>query len=285
MNGFFNVYKTCDMTSSDVVVKLRGILRSRTGVRYKVGHLGTLDPMAEGVLPIAVGSATKLFNYMLDKVKVYRATFVWGVGTDTLDASGQVVAEGEKVDDEARVYLAAKLTEGTYAQMPPQYSAKSVGGVRAYDLARKGIEVALEPKVVSIHYIDLIEHEGNAFTFEIECTSGTYVRSICRDIAGYLGTVGHMSALERLRSGEFEVATAHTLDEIADNYAACFMPLEAYAGDLPILSLEESLRKNIDNGVPYPVSIRYPLVRVEVGDTPYGIGTQQDGLLKIICRF
>ena len=138
MKGFVNIYKPSGMTSSDVVVKVRGILRRATGEKQKVGHLGTLDPLATGVLPIAIGNATRLFDYMQDKVKVYEATFKFGVTTDTLDSDG-TVTDTQQIsicrDDIERV---SERFIGTVEQMPPQYSAKSVGGRRAYDIAREG---------------------------------------------------------------------------------------------------------------------------------------------------
>lgn len=285
MNGFFNVYKTPDMTSSDVVVKLRGILRSRTGTRFKVGHLGTLDPAATGVLPIAVGSATRLFNYMLDKVKIYRATFVWGVTTDTLDGMGQKIATGPLVEDVDLVRAVVPQMVGTYGQIPPQYSAKSVDGVRAYDLARRGVQVDLQPRTITVFSMQMVEYAGNRFTFDITCSAGTYIRAICRDMAMAMGTVGYMQSLLRVRSGEFDISSAHTLGDIEVDYMAAFLPLTQYAHDLPAFCLEESLRRTVDNGVPYAVDFTHPLVRVEVGGAPYGIGTRQNGLLKIICRF
>ena len=284
MNGFFNVYKQSGLTSSDVVVRLRGILRARTGVRYKVGHMGTLDPAAEGVLPIAVGSATKLFNYMLDKVKVYRADFVWGVTTDTLDATGTVTGEGPQVSDPDAVAVACRRLVGTYGQIPPQYSAKSVDGVRAYDLARRGVEVDLAPRVVTVYEIVVVRHEANRFVLDITCSGGTYIRSICRDMAALLGTVGHMAHLTRLRSGDFAVDDAVSLADIEGDYAAHFLPLARYAECLPCLSVDEKHRKALDNGMMYEATCDAPLVQVVLGGVPYGIGHTPNGILKIICR-
>lgn len=284
MNGFYNVYKTPDMTSSDVVVKLRGILRTKTGVRFKVGHLGTLDPLAEGVLPIAVGSATKLFNYMLDKRKRYQATFVWGETTDTLDAGGRSTATGEAVTDADRVRVAASRLVGTIAQLPPAYSAKSVDGARAYDLARRGVEVSLAPKEVTVYAIELIAQDGNAFTFDVECSAGTYIRALCRDMAAEMGTVGYMRSLLRVQSGEFGMDGAVTLREIEQDLAAGFLSLEAFAETLAVYNVDEQYRKHIANGVPYPMDIDQSYARVDVGGVPYAIGCTQQGVLKIICR-
>ena len=284
MNGFYNVYKPAGISSSHLVVKVRGILRSRTGERPKVGHFGTLDPAAEGVLPIAVGSATKLFDYSLDKIKVYRADFVWGQTTDTLDADGTLVAEGERVEDPIRVEAACRTVVGTYGQIPPQYSAKSVGGVRAYDLARRGVEVVLQPKQVTVHGIEMLGHEGNCFSFVITCSAGTYIRSICRDIATAMGTVGYMSRLIRLRSGDFDVTQSVSIEEIEADYRAHFLSLDRYADALPHYDLAEDVRRRVDNGVPMQADVDDALFCVRIGGVPYGIGTTKQGLLKIICR-
>ena len=286
MDGFYNVLKSTDMTSSDVVVKLRGKLRARLGYRPKVGHLGTLDPAGAGVLPIAVGQAVKLFEYMLDKQKVYRAEFVWGQTTDTLDSYGNVTECGEAVCDVERVLAAAKQWVGTYDQYPPQYSAKSVGGRRAYELARKGESVDLPPKQITVQDIRLVRHEGNAFTFDITCSSGTYIRSIARDIAQTLGTVGYMSYIIRLRSGPFVLEEARTLAEIDEDLQKGFLPLVNYAKTLPIYRVDERLRKCVENGIPheYEGLLGEPQC-ICIGETPYGIGCLREGRLKIICKF
>jgi len=284
VNGFYNVYKTPDMTSSDVVVKLRGILRSRTGVRFKVGHLGTLDPLAEGVLPVAVGSATKLFNYMLDKRKRYLATFVWGETTDTLDRAGQVTATAERVEDVERVSEAAIQQVGRIMQTPPAYSAKSVDGARAYQLARNGVEVALPPKEVTVYSIELVAHEANAFSFVIECSAGTYIRAICRDMAASMGTVGYMSKLTRTQSGEFALSGAVTLAQIEEDICAGYVSLADFAASLKCYNIDEQYRKHVENGVVYPMQIDQSYARIDVGGVPYAIGCTQEGVLKIICR-
>ena len=285
MNGFFNVYKEPTMSSSDVVVKLRGILRSQTGVRYKVGHLGTLDPAAEGVLPVAVGSATKLFGYMLDKVKVYRAIFVWGVETDTLDATGTVLSTGRADFDIDAVRIAAQGVVGTYGQVPPQYSAKSVDGVRAYKLARQGIEVTLAPKEVCVYSAEVLSHEVNRTELLISCSAGTYIRSIVRDMAASMGTVGYMQSLLRVQSGTFTVDTAVKLCDIEVDCNAYFLPLARWAEGLTDYTFDETLRKNIENGVPTAAEADVPMYRVVIGREPYAVGHTENGLLKIICRF
>ena len=284
MNGFFNVLKSTSMTSSDVVVKLRGILRAQTGVRYKVGHLGTLDPGGSGVLPIAIGNAVKLFNYLIDKTKVYRAQFVFGTTTDTLDSYGRITANGPSVQDVDAVLCAASRLVGTYKQIPPMYSAKSVNGIRAYDLARRGETVDLPSRQVTVYRIDMVAHNGNRFDFDIECSGGTYVRAICRDLAAELGTVGYMSYIIRLRSGDFAIEDAHTLAEIQQDVECGFVPLQQWANSLPVYSINRNNYEGIANGVVYRVDdMPLPLYRIDIGE-PYAVGCAQNGRLKIVCK-
>lgn len=285
MNGFYILLKSTDMTSSDAVIKLRGMLRRQTGEKHKVGHLGTLDPGGSGVLPIAVGSAVKLFDYLLDKPKVYRAQFVWGMQTDTLDSYGTVVAKGDAVEDMDKVMRAAASCVGTYDQMPPAYSAKSVDGVRAYDLARRGIQPNLSPKRVQVSEIRLVRHNGNSFTFDIACSGGTYIRSICRDMAAAMGTVGYMSMIIRLSVADWTIRQAVTLPEIEYNLAAGWVPLEEWAAALPIVDIEEDCQTAVQNGVPYALPAdTNGLFGVRFGDVLWGIGTNKDNRLKVICR-
>ena len=196
--GFFNVDKPSGVVSSAVVNKLKWLCGMPTG------HLGTLDPLASGVLPVGVGNATRLFNYFLEKRKTYLAEFTFGVDSDTLDSTGTLVYGG-KIPAEEEIIAALPALEGEINQIPPKYSAKNVGGKRGYELARAGIEFELAPKKVQIYSVKLLgkgENE-NAFRFEIECGGGTYIRSIARDLANSLGTKGVMSALRRTKSGVF----------------------------------------------------------------------------------
>ena len=156
MKGFVNIYKPSGMTSSDVVVKVRGILRRATGEKQKTGHLGTLDPLATGVLPIAVGNATRLFDYMQKKTKVYIAMFKFGETTDTLDRGGVVTCVDGKTVNSKDIELVLTDLVGEIDQLPPQYSAKSIGGRRAYDIAREGGIAELKPKTVSIRSIEIL---------------------------------------------------------------------------------------------------------------------------------
>ena len=199
--GFFNVDKPSGITSSTVVNKCKWL----TGV--PCGHMGTLDPLASGVLPVGVGNATRLFNYFLEKEKEYIAEFTFGVDSDTLDSTGNLV-EGGHVPDESEISAVLPQFLGEIMQVPPKYSAKNVNGRRGYDLARAGIEFELEAKQVTIYDLQTlgrVEDKENTFRLRIRCGGGTYIRSLARDIAEALGTKGIMSALRRTQSGIFTI--------------------------------------------------------------------------------
>lgn len=211
MTGFINFYKPSGMSSAISLVKIKKLL----GKSVKCGHMGTLDPLASGVLPVAIGKATRLFDYLLDKVKVYEAEFTFGYETDTLDLGGKIINEGGRVPEISEVKAAAERQVGKIAQIPPAYSAKNVNGKRSYELARKGIAVELKPKTVEILSIIVSESEKvGAFNFKITCKGGTYIRSICRDIAKNLQTYATMTKLVRVKSGGFDINSSISVDEL-----------------------------------------------------------------------
>ena len=202
--GFFNVNKPSGITSSTVVNKLKWL----TGV--PCGHMGTLDPLASGVLPIGVGNATRLFDYFLEKEKEYIAEFTFGVDSDTLDSTGNLVCGGH-VPNESEISAVLPTFFGDIMQVPPKYSAKNVNGKRGYDLARAGVEFELPPKKVHIYGMELlgrIEDKPDTFRIKIRCGGGTYIRSLARDIAAALDTKAVMSALCRTQSGLFTLPNA-----------------------------------------------------------------------------
>ena len=201
------------MTSAQVVATVKKRLGLAKGT--KIGHMGTLDKQAGGVLPIAVGRATRLFEYMLSKRKYYRAEFTFGYMTDSLDSAGEVVARDECTISSAQVRAILPEFLGKIEQVPPLFSAKNVGGRRASDIARSGEEVSLKPCEIEIFRFDLVDNpRENTFVFDIECSAGTYIRSLCRDLAGKLNTVATMTALERTKAGVFEIAHAIPLDAV-----------------------------------------------------------------------
>lgn len=300
MRGFINVCKPSGMTSSDVVVKVRGMLRRACGERIKVGHTGTLDPMGTGVLPIAVGTATKLFDYLLDKSKIYIATFRFGASTDTLDSSGTVVESTENLPTLLQIEQTLKSFIGEYDQMPPQYSAKSVDGVRAYDLARKGIEVKLQPKRVRIEGFDVlsdsdaIKHspyvqqqglEKDEYAFAIRCGGGTYIRSLARDLADRVGSLAYMTSIHRVQSGGFAIETAISLDDINTAPLDYIQPIDTALANMPKYVLKETDAFKVLNGVKISCEIDdTSTIVVNYKDQIIGIAAIEQGQLHIKTR-
>ena len=212
MTGFFNVYKEAGYTSHDVVA----IVRKLTG--GKVGHTGTLDPQAEGVLPICQGRATKLADMITGQEKSYVAEVMLGVTTDTGDMTGQVLSKSPVRFDEAAIAKVIEGFRGPQMQVPPMYSALKIGGKRLYELARRGQTVERKPRAVNIADIRVVEYrpENNSFIIDVACSKGTYIRSLCMDIGEALGTGAAMGTLLRTRSGAFTVGTALKVAEIRD---------------------------------------------------------------------
>ncbi|MFR5875996.1 MAG: tRNA pseudouridine(55) synthase TruB [Eubacterium sp.] len=211
MTGIICINKDRDITSFGVVSKVRGITKEK-----KAGHTGTLDPMATGVLPVMLGGATKFLNYLPDSDKGYRASFILGKTTDTLDITGRVLSESKvnaTVDD--IIALLPKYT-GAIMQIPPMYSAKSVDGVRLYDLARQGTEVEREPCEVEIKSLELVNSYENEYTIDVLCSKGTYIRSLIDDIGKDLGCGAVMTSLQRTKAMGFSPENCVTLNELQD---------------------------------------------------------------------
>lgn len=300
MKGFVNVYKPKNMSSSFAVQKVKRILSNLTGTREKVGHFGTLDPLASGVLPIAVGNATRLFDYAQDKVKVYQATFKFGIATDTLDKEGKIVKTDDKIVYIDDIILALPKFLGKISQLPPEYSAKSIDGKRAYELARAGVSVELKPKTVEIFDFKLIqdvdgkvilkdgEHtlENNEFAFEIACGSGTYIRALARDLADALGTVGFMSSLLRIQSGSFLIEDAVTIEEFEKNPLAHFKPIDYVLKQYEVFDLPVECEKQAMNGVMLEFdNLPKGDFVVKLAGEVVGIAKNQSGKLKFKTRF
>lgn len=211
IHGVINIYKEKGYTSHDVVAKLRGILGQR-----KIGHTGTLDPDAVGVLPVCLGRATKLCDLLTEKEKTYVATLLLGRATDTQDTSGKVL-ETRDVSGitEEMVRNTVREFEGEYQQIPPMYSAVKVNGRKLYELAREGKTVERKPRTVQIISIRIHSVEIPRVRMEIRCSKGTYIRTLCHDIGAKLGCGGCMESLERTQSGIFQIEDSVTLDEVA----------------------------------------------------------------------
>lgn len=289
MNGVVCINKRSGMTSSDVVVKVRNALSKATGEKQKAGHFGTLDPDGMGVLVIGIGNSARLFDYTLNKQKTYRACFVFGSETDTLDASGEVVATSDVIPSVSQVKDVLSQIQGKQMQMPPKYSALSVGGVKAYKLARSGKDVELSPREIEIFEIKMNENflseNSNEFEFTIRCSSGTYVRSIARDMAKKLGTLGYMKYIIREQSGTVNISDCITLEEFLNSPIDNVKSNEIMLKDYEHYELKNQFREKVLNGV-----------RLKIEDLPTGIfvltidgnnfamAEKVDGCLKIRTR-
>lgn len=210
INGIILVNKPRGISSNTVVNIVKKAVNAQ-----KAGHLGTLDVAGEGLLPVTLGKGTKLFDFYLKKDKVYKTVFKFGQTTDTLDLEGQITDSDNKVITIGQIQAVLGKFIGKMAQMPPQYSAKKINGQKAYDLARKGEVADLKPKEIEIYNIRLLKQvEDNIFELLVHCSSGTYIRSLVRDIATELSTFGVMLSIQRTKCGEFELEGSFTLEEI-----------------------------------------------------------------------
>ena len=244
IGGFINVLKPTGMTSSNVVVAVKKTL----GLK-KVGHLGTLDPAASGVLPIAFGKATKFFDYFLKKDKQYVAVVQFGIETDTLDSFGNITNKNNKIVTKTELNDILKLFTGKIKQVPPKYSAIKINGAKAYELARSGLDVTLEPHDIEIYSIKLMDElSENRFRFCVNCSAGTYIRTLFDDIAKKLGTHATTTVIIRTKSGCFCIDDAITLEELKANPK--FIMVDEALNDLKKYEItDESVLKKILNGV------------------------------------
>lgn len=276
MNGFINLNKSVGVSSAREVSVIKRLSRT------PCGHMGTLDPMASGVLPIAIGNACRLFDYFLSKRKVYIATFKFGDDYDTLDTTGKIVKSGGLIPSADQIKGVLGEFVGEVMQIPPLYSAKSVGGKRGYELARSGVEFSLPPKKVSIFSIGLLSQCGeDGFSFKIECGGGTYIRSIARDLAARLGTFAAMSALERVQSGPFTIDNAVKSCELTeDNLVSCLIPTESV---LPFddFYAEGLTAKRLFNGLSVRCELSDGDYKIYNAKDFYGIARVKDGIIKV----
>lgn len=239
MHGWIILDKPLGLSSAGGVAAVKRLLREGGFPKIKIGHGGTLDPLATGVLPIALGEATKLAGRMLDATKGYTFTVAWGTATATDDAEGAVVAVSTVRPDGAAILAALLAFTGAIVQTPPAYSALKIDGERAYKLARAGEVVVLAERHLTIFALDLLDARAHAADFAVTCSKGTYIRSLARDLALALGTVGHVAALRRTRAGPFALDAAISLDKLAALLQAgdeqAILPLTAGLDDIPAL--------------------------------------------------
>lgn len=250
MDGIILVNKEKDFTSHDVVSIVKKITES------KVGHTGTLDPNATGVLPLLIGNATKISKYLINHDKEYEAVIQLGKKTTTADIEGEVIEEKEVPE---KIYIECenilKSFIGKQKQTPPAYSAIKVNGKKLYSYAREGIKIEIEPRNIEIYNIELmnINKEEKQISFRVSCSKGTYIRSLCEDIADKLGTVGYMKDLKRTKVGDFEIKEAITIDELKEKFEkndfSDVITIENIFKDMPKIELNENNIKQYLNGV------------------------------------
>lgn len=283
LSGFVNINKPRGITSSDAVVYVRRILSTHFKQKIKVGHLGTLDPLATGVLPIAYGTATRLFDFAQLKIKEYSAKFVFGKTTDTLDSAGTITEDNGIVPKKEQIEAALLDFQGNIKQIPPQYSAKSVSGVRAYDIARRGGQVELESKSVTVHEIMLTEQTAeDEFAFNIRCGSGCYIRSLARDIANKCGTVAYMSELNRTKSGEFKPSDSVDLKTFEENPMSFLIETEFLMKNLSLFKMTQKESLDFLNGIKMNLEIPSGFFKVYEENKFLGLGENVAGHLKLI---
>lgn len=254
MNGIINVYKEEDFTSFDVVAKLRGILKQK-----KIGHTGTLDPKAQGVLPVCLGKATRVCDLLTDKDKVYEAVMLLGITTDTQDMTGTVLSKQEVGCTEEAVKEAVFSFAGAYSQVPPMYSALKVNGQKLCDLARAGVEVERKAREVHIYGIEILSLELPRVKLRVHCSKGTYIRTLCQDIGEKLGCGACMESLLRTKVADFTIEHAYRLAEIEEavkqgTIASLIAPIDTVFTAYPKAVIRTGYEKLLHNGNRLPVS-------------------------------
>lgn len=263
MNALLILDKPQGLSSHSAVHRVRKI----TG-EDRVGHAGTLDPMATGVLLLLLGSAVRLSEYIVDHDKKYHAVVRLGIETDTYDATGTVLTTQEVAIPEPEIRVAVLSFVGKQNQIPPAHSAIQIQGKRAYKMARQGIEVEMQPRPVEFYSIENITVDGAQVAFDVHCSKGTYIRSLAHDIGAKLGVGAHLAALRRTASGEFNLAAALTLDQVSDAVAASdldkyLLPMDLAIPQFDAVHLDASQSRAIRNGqfIASPPNLTTPLVR------------------------
>ena len=285
MDGIIIINKPQGCTSHDIVYKIKKV------VNEKVGHTGTLDPMATGVLPLLIGKGTLCSKYLINHDKIYQVKLLLGKRTATMDIEGEVIEEKPvtlEMLEKEKINETFKLLTGKQEQTPPIYSAIKVNGKKLYEYARKGQKVEIKPRRIEIYKIELLQiyKETQEIEFEVSCSKGTYIRSLCEEIANKLGTVGYTSNLKRIQVGEFNIADSINLEELNDNKDAIksiqkkLISIENLFSNKPIIELEERKIQLLLNGVKITQKQNDGIYRIYCKNEFIGIGMIQDNLLK-----
>lgn len=272
MNGIILVDKPQNWTSHDVVAKLRGVLHER-----RIGHSGTLDPLATGLLVVFVGRATRAIEFAEADSKEYLAGLRLGVSTDTQDITGNIVAESAALPDEAALREALGRFIGDIEQIPPMYSAIKIGGKKLYELARRGESVERAPRKITVSAIDIAGRDGDDYILNISCSKGTYVRTLCSDIGEALGCGACMSSLRRTRAGVFSIDDAHSLADIEaavreGRLADIILPVDTLFASFPKLTVSQSAAKRLKNG---------NIIKISAEDGEYKVYSDSDEFLLL----
>ncbi len=279
ISGLINFLKPPGMTSHDVVSFIR-----RTYDLKKVGHAGTLDPAAAGVLPVALGQATRLLEYMTATNKTYRVELTFGYQTDTGDEAGKIIAESTLVPAKQDIIACLAGFNGTIEQIPPMYSAIKVGGKKLYELARQGISMEIKPRKVTIESIELLLVRPNSILFDVTCSKGTYIRTLCLDISRALGTYGTMTFLLRTQVGDFQIHDALTAEEILKNPADGLLPLSYAVRSLPGLQADQEQTDHFLHGRSFVTPLIHRGIYTVFDEQGHllGIGKAADSGLMVI---
>ncbi len=244
MDGVINIYKPAGITSFDVVRKVKKVC----GIK-KVGHTGTLDPLATGVLPVCVGKATKIVDYIMNDFKIYNAVLKLGEVTDTYDKEGKILSSSPVKVSEEEIKKAVFSFEGEINQVPPMYSALKVNGKKLYELARQGIEIERKERQITIYKIDIVSIESPFVSIKVKCSKGTYIRSLCYDIGNYLSCGAYMWSLERESTGSFKKENSIMLDELSsENIDKFILPLDKALDMYEKITVLNSMEKLLING-------------------------------------
>lgn len=279
MDGIIIINKPKNCTSHDIVRRAKKILNK------KVGHTGTLDPNATGVLPLLIGKGTELSKYLINHDKTYEAVLKLGEKTDTADSEGEVVeAKGVQPSnlEKENVKKVLKALIGKQEQIPPMYSAIKVNGKKLYEYARKGEKIEIEPRKIEIYNLELInvDVEKQEITYRVKCSKGTYIRTLCEQIAENLGTVGYMKELKRTQVGEFKIENAISIDELENIDEHKIITIEKYFDRYSKINLNENKLKLFLNGVQLTYNLEDGIYKIYCGEKFIGIGTIKNNLLK-----